>query len=326
MALFNYAKREINAKIVYYGPGLCGKTTNIQYVHTKLNPQSRGKLLSLATQTDRTLFFDFLPVELGEIRGFKTRFHLYTVPGQVFYNATRKMVLKGVDGIVFVADSQQGMMDANLESFQNLRDNLAEYGLSLDTTPYVIQCNKRDLPGVMSVEEMDNQLNRDKVPIFGASALQGKGVLPTLTTICKMVLRKMQSSQGLGDDSARAARQKAATYKATRQGRKPAAPSPAVGPGEQAKTAPSPPPRPAPETAPSKTPPKEAERQTAPPGRPELKVDLAGVPKSISDTELAVPVEVRTGEDSRRAVLRIRVGLEQGRTTARIAVQEKKNE
>ena len=138
MALFNQSKREINAKIVYYGPALCGKTTNIKYIHDKLKPENRGKLLSLATQQDRTLFFDFLPVELGEIKGLKTRFHLYTVPGQVYYNGTRKMVLKGVDGIVFVADSQPGMMQPNLDSLQNLRDNMAEYGRRLEDIPYII--------------------------------------------------------------------------------------------------------------------------------------------------------------------------------------------
>ena len=159
MALFNYAKREINAKIVYYGPGLCGKTTNIKYIHEKLRPETRGKLLSLATETDRTLFFDFLPVDLGEVKGYQTRFQLYTVPGQVFYNSTRKMVLKGADGIVFVADSQREMLQANQESLANLRENLAEQGKNIDDIPMVIQYNKRDLFNAMPVEELDRFLS-----------------------------------------------------------------------------------------------------------------------------------------------------------------------
>ncbi|HKL48462.1 MAG TPA: ADP-ribosylation factor-like protein [Desulfuromonadales bacterium] len=320
MALFNYAKREINAKIVYYGPGLCGKTTNIQYVHTKLNPDSRGKLLSLATQTDRTLFFDFLPVELGEIRGFKTRFHLYTVPGQVFYNATRKMVLKGVDGIVFVADSQQGMTDANLESFQNLRENLEEYGLNLDEIPYVIQCNKRDLPGVMPLEEMGRQLNTARVPLFGASALKGKGVLPTLTTICKMVLQKMQSSQGIEGGSARATRQKAATYKATRQGKKTPVHTPASSPAKVA--------NPESSTSQEKTSEKgmlhkSVESRSEEENRSDFTLDVAGLPKFVSDHDLILPVRLKTDDEKYTLTLHIRMGLEKGRPTAEVSIEDK---
>lgn len=217
MALLNYAKRELNAKIVYYGPGLCGKTTNIKYIYSKLHPDGRGKLLSLATQTDRTLFFDFLPVELGEIKGFKTRFHLYTVPGQVFYNSTRKLVLKGVDGIIFVADSQRDMLDANLESLQNLRDNLAEHGLRLEDVPYVIQCNKRDLPDVLPLEEMDRALNGGRVPLFAGSAVEGKGVFPTLTTVSKMVLHKLRSGQVGPAAPADAGREMGASYRSLRK-------------------------------------------------------------------------------------------------------------
>lgn len=194
MALINYAKREINAKIVYYGPGLCGKTTNIKYIHEKLLPETRGKLLSLATETDRTLFFDFLPVDLGEIKGYQTRFHLYTVPGQVFYNSTRKMVLKGTDGIVFVADSQREMLQANLESLANLRENLAEQGKDIDEIPMVIQFNKRDLPNAMAVEELDRALNPRKLPTFSACAHEGTGVLQTLSSVAKMILFKMRES------------------------------------------------------------------------------------------------------------------------------------
>lgn len=194
MAFVNYVNKEINAKIVYYGPGLSGKTTNIVYIHKKLNPNSRGKLISLATQTDRTLFFDFLPINLGEVSGYKVRFHLYTVPGQIFYNTTRKMVLKGVDGIVFVADSQKQMMEDNIESLKNLEDNLKEYGKNLQDIPFVIQYNKRDLPEVMDLEEMHLKLNKLKAPFFQAVATEGKGVLETLTAICRMVMSRIKDS------------------------------------------------------------------------------------------------------------------------------------
>src|SRR5665647_2941702 len=151
MSFINYASREINCKIVYYGPGLCGKTTNLQFVYQKTAPDAKGKMISLATETERTLFFDFLPLSLGQIRGFRTRFHLYTVPGQVFYDSSRKLILKGVDGVVFVADSQEERIDANLESIANLAQNLKEHGFDLEKIPYVLQLNKRDLPGAMSL-------------------------------------------------------------------------------------------------------------------------------------------------------------------------------
>lgn len=189
MALINYASREINCKIVYYGPGLGGKTTNIKYIYTKLNPEIKGKLISLATELDRTLFFDFLPVDLGTIKGFKTRFHLYTVPGQVFYNASRKLILKGVDGIIFVADSQIERFDENIESFQNMEDNLRTYNIAIDKIPLIIQYNKRDLPNITSVEELQKVLNaQNKYPYFEAVAVQGIGVFETLKEVCKKVL------------------------------------------------------------------------------------------------------------------------------------------
>jgi signal recognition particle receptor subunit beta len=192
MALINYASREINAKIVYYGPGLGGKTTNIKYIYTKLNPSIKGKLISLATELDRTLFFDFLPVDLGTIRGFKTRFHLYTVPGQVFYNASRKLILKGVDGIIFVADSQIERYDENIESFENMQDNLVTYNLSLDKIPLVIQYNKRDLPNITSVEELQKVLNpQTTYAYFEAVATQGIGVFETLKEVCRYVLKAL---------------------------------------------------------------------------------------------------------------------------------------
>ncbi len=192
MALVNHTTREINAKIVYYGPGLCGKTTNIHLIYHRIAPGQRGKLISLATETDRTLFFDFLPVELGTIKNYKVRFHLYTVPGQVFYNATRKLVLKGADGVIFVADSQRTMLDADVESLTNLRDNFADQGINLDEFPMVIQYNKRDLPDVMSVEELNAALNPNRVPFFEAVAKTGEGVLKTFTAISKLVLQDMQ--------------------------------------------------------------------------------------------------------------------------------------
>ena len=193
MSFINYAAREINVKIVFYGPGLCGKTTNLQYIYEKSNPQQKGKLISLATETDRTLFFDFLPLDLGAVRGFKTRFHLYTVPGQVFYDASRKLLLKGVDGVVFVADSQEARMDANAESLSNLEDNLSENGFELKTVPYVLQFNKRDLPSAMLVDDMYRLLNFKGEPTFEAVATKGIGVFETLKAVAKQVLYELRS-------------------------------------------------------------------------------------------------------------------------------------
>jgi mutual gliding-motility protein MglA len=192
MSFINYSSREINCKIVYYGPGLCGKTTNLQYVYAKTNPDAKGKMISLATETERTLFFDFLPLSLGEIRGFKTRFHLYTVPGQVFYDASRKLILKGVDGVVFVADSQIERMEANLESVENLRVNLAEQGYDLGKIPYVVQYNKRDLPNIATVEELRRLLNPKGVPEYQAVAPTGVGVFDTLKAVAKLVLTELK--------------------------------------------------------------------------------------------------------------------------------------
>jgi len=223
MSMINYASREINCKIVYYGPGLGGKTTNLEFVYRRVAPDTRGKMVSLATETERTLFFDFLPVDLGTIRGFKTRFHLYTVPGQVYYNASRKLILKGVDGVVFVADSQVERMEANVESMQNLYDNMAEYGYDLTRIPFVIQFNKRDLPNAASVHELQAQLNpgwevtdparqaerpdpahpkellveqRDglwieRAPYYESVAITGDGVFETLKTVAKLVLKSL---------------------------------------------------------------------------------------------------------------------------------------
>ncbi len=192
MSFINYSSREINCKIVYYGPGLCGKTTNLQYIYNKTNPDVKGKMISLATETERTLFFDFLPLALGQIRGFKTRFHLYTVPGQVFYDASRKLILKGVDGVVFVADSQIERMEANVESLENLHINLQEQGYELGKVPYVIQYNKRDLPNAAPLDEINRLLNPNGTPAFEACATVGTGVFETLKAVAKDVLTDLK--------------------------------------------------------------------------------------------------------------------------------------
>ena len=224
MSMINYASREINCKIVYYGPGLGGKTTNLEHIYGKVSPETRGKLISLATETERTLFFDFLPVDLGTIRGFRTRFHLYTVPGQVYYNASRKLILKGVDGVVFVADSQMERMEANVEAMQNLYDNMAEHGYDITRMPFVVQYNKRDLPNAASVAELQEALNPgwevleparqrevqdpqrpgdklvwqlesgewvERAPHFEAVAVSGEGVFDTLKAVSKLVLKSL---------------------------------------------------------------------------------------------------------------------------------------
>ncbi|HWK88377.1 MAG TPA: ADP-ribosylation factor-like protein [Longimicrobium sp.] len=196
MSLVNYSTREITSKIVYYGPGRSGKTTNLQYVHSQVPEERRGRMVSLATETDRTLFFDFLPLELGTISGFQTRFQLYTVPGQVYYDATRKLVLQGADGVVFVADSQRAQRDENVESFRNLQVNLLEQGVDPRTIPIVLQYNKRDLPDVMSLEEMDDLLNYRDLPRFEAEALGGVGVFDTLKGISELVLRRLSQRFG----------------------------------------------------------------------------------------------------------------------------------
>jgi signal recognition particle receptor subunit beta len=193
MVFFNYATMQMAAKIVYYGPGLCGKTTNLQVIYRRTAPTSRGEMVCLETETDRTLFFDLLPLDVGVIGGFKTRLQLYTVPGQVFYNTTRKLVLKGVDGIVFVADSQRPMKDPNVESLRNLRENLAEIGVSLDATPRVFQYNKRDLADILTLDELNDALNPDRsTEWYEASATNGTGVFETLKAISKLTLRSLK--------------------------------------------------------------------------------------------------------------------------------------
>jgi hypothetical protein len=191
MSMINYASREINCKIVYYGTGLGGKTTNLEYIYSRVNPDTKGKMISLATETERTLFFDFLPIDLGEVRGFKTRFHLYTVPGQVYYNASRRLILKGVDGLVFVADSQATRAEANIESMHNLYENLETYGYDLESIPFSIQYNKRDLDNVLPVEELRAQINPMGVPDFEGIAIEGKGVFETLSCVSKLVVETL---------------------------------------------------------------------------------------------------------------------------------------
>jgi len=198
MASINYALKEISCKIVYYGPGMCGKTTNLQHIHQQTMPDKRGNMVSLATPGERTLFFDFLPLEASQIHGFRTKFQLYTVPGQVMYNSTRKLVLRGVDGVIFVCDSQWDKMRENLESFRNLMENLAAYGYSLETTPYVVQYNKRDLPSIAPVEYMQYVINPRLVPSFEGIAIRGDGVFEALDAICSLVLANLSEKQKTG--------------------------------------------------------------------------------------------------------------------------------
>jgi len=205
MAVFNYSTRELTTKIVYYGPGLCGKTTNLQFVYDHLAQGVRGKMLSLATKTDRTLFFDFLPIDLGNIQGMKTKVQLYTVPGQVFYNETRRLVLKGADGLVFVADSQDSVLDANVDSFKNLEENLSAHGMKLEEIPHVLQFNKQDLPNATNVDVLNERLNRYNAPFYEAIATTGVGVQETLRHVCKLVLIRLSEKYSAGRPGAAAA-------------------------------------------------------------------------------------------------------------------------
>jgi signal recognition particle receptor subunit beta len=194
VSFINFPAREINCKLVYYGPGLGGKTANLQWIYENTGSNLKGKMISLATETDRTLFFDFLPLDLGTVRGFKTRFHLYTVPGQVFYEASRKLILKGADGVVFVADSQEERVDANLETLDNLREHLREHSLDINTIPYVLQLNKRDLPNVLPVDELKKHLQIKGEPVLEGVAITGQGVFETLKEVAKLVLAELRKS------------------------------------------------------------------------------------------------------------------------------------
>ena len=226
MVLFNYSTKELTAKVVYYGPGLCGKTTNLQWIHEKLPIKNKGKMLSLATETDRTLFFDFLPIEIGTIRGMRTRIQLYTVPGQVFYNATRRMVLKGADAVVFVADSQEAMLDANLESFENMRQNLEANEIDPDEIPIVLQYNKRDLPNALPIEILNERMNPQNAPFYEAVAVKGVGVEDTLKAVTKLVFKSLSAKYG---DGGRRPRRRPAARRGRRappRSRRPPAPTP----------------------------------------------------------------------------------------------------
>lgn len=194
MPFINFPAREINCKLVYYGPGLGGKTANLQWIYDHTGSNQKGKMVSLATETDRTLFFDFLPLDLGTVRGFRTRFHLYTVPGQVFYEASRRLILKGADGVVFVADSQEERLDANLETIENLKEHLKDHNLNFDTIPYTLQLNKRDLPNILSVEELKKHLQLKGEPVVEAVAIQGLGVFDTLKEVAKLVLNDLKKN------------------------------------------------------------------------------------------------------------------------------------
>lgn len=192
MSFINYASHEINCKIVYFGPGLCGKTTNVQFVYEQTQAESRGKLVTLSTENERTLFFDFLPLAIGEVRGYQTRFHLYTIPGQTFYEVSRQFILKGVDGIVFVADSDPERMEANLESYEDLQKSLERAGYDINKIPLVLQYNKRDLPDAVSIREMDATFNPAHRPYFEAVASRGEGVMETLQSISQWIIRELK--------------------------------------------------------------------------------------------------------------------------------------
>lgn len=291
MVLFNYATKELTAKVVYYGPGLCGKTTNLQFIYDTLPQTAKGKMLSLATKTDRTLFFDFLPIDLGKIRGMKTKVQLYTVPGQVFYDTTRKLVLKGADGVVFVADSQEAMLDANIDSFENLITNLKEQNLDIRNMPHVIQYNKRDMKNVLSVDELNARVNRFNVPHFEAVAPKGTGVFETLKGISKLVLKSLGKKYGLEEEepSGISARPSAPTPKMPDLPPKPGAAKPA------APELPSPPvakAAPAQPAAPKAAAPKPAAQAPKPsPAPPEVRTKPVPEPDLLPD-ELSDPLEV----------------------------------
>jgi len=282
MVLFNYSTKELTAKVVYYGPGLCGKTTNLQWIHEKLPIKNKGKMLSLATETDRTLFFDFLPIEIGAIRGMKTRIQLYTVPGQVFYNATRRMVLKGADAVVFVCDSQEAMLDANLESYENMRQNLEANEITPDELPVVLQYNKRDLPNALPIEILNERMNPHNYPFYEAVAVKGTGVEDTLKAVTKLVFKSLSARYGDGAPAPSA------------PGRAPGPPRQAP-PSPQMTPAPAPPPLaltaddllgdlgPAPGTPPPplRPPPAPPRATNRPPSLPPIELEDEGTPPSV---------------------------------------------
>ncbi len=275
MAVFNYSTRELTTKIVYYGPGLCGKTTNLQYIYDHLKEGVRGKMLSLATKSDRTLFFDFLPVDIGEIHGMKTKVQLYTVPGQVFYNETRRLVLRGADGVVFVADSQENMLEANLDSFRNLEENLAAHGINLRELPHVLQYNKRDLPNVLPVEVLDEKLNKYNAPFYEAIATTGVGVQETLRHITKLVLIHLNERYGGARKEQEATPAAGSETPASPPQVAVAGPAPADAPAAAA-----PAPAPAVETPAAPTAPSPAAETPAPPPTIEMPAAAAAAPEA----------------------------------------------
>jgi signal recognition particle receptor subunit beta len=277
MVLFNYSTKELTAKVVYYGPGLCGKTTNLQWIHEKVPIKNKGKMLSLATETDRTLFFDFLPIEIGTIRGMKTRIQLYTVPGQVFYNATRRMVLKGADCVVFVCDTQEPMLEACLESYENLRQNLEANEIDPDEIPMVMQYNKRDLPNALPIEILNERINPRNYPFYEAVALKGIGVEETLKGVTKLVFKSLSARYGTGDSSS-------ASPPAPRAAADPVAP-PAAGPRPPSRTATLPP-------AAGRPPVSSAEDLLdfgAEPAAPVHRGDTAEIPLVVEEDEVTAP-------------------------------------
>lgn len=285
MVLVNYSGKEINAKVVYYGPGLCGKTTNLEFIYGRVPQTNRGKMVSMKTRTERTLFFDFLPLNLGDLAGFQTRFLLYTVPGQIYYNATRKLVLKGVDALVFVADSQRGKMDENLESFQNLKENLQEHGLSLGEIPLVMQYNKRDLPDVHTVEEMEAALNPDGAfPWHEAVATTGDGVFETFKGVARLLLAHLSKSMGIAStgEAAEAAGMSGAT--------------PSAGPAPVSPAAPEAP-------APASPAPAAAARPTPPPQGPRPQLEKAAAPEIERAAERPAPVIEHGATQAARPVI-----------------------
>jgi signal recognition particle receptor subunit beta len=315
MVFFNYATMQMAAKIVYYGPGLCGKTTNLHHIYAKTSPQSRGEMVSLETETDRTLFFDLLPIDVGVIGGFKTRLQLYTIPGQVFYNTTRKLVLKGVDGIVFVADSQKAMLDANLESFKNLRENLAEIGLSIDEIPLVLQLNKRDLPNIAPADDVVDVIDPErKYDFVEAVASRGDGVFETLKVISKLTLRTLRRRM-TGEEPVKATPRRPAPDVAFRV-REETAPVPAM-PASPAATAPiaaynpppepeppveeiafiPPEPEPAPEPPPVVAAPEPPPPQPPAPPAPEPEIDFGQTEKQAKAAPEVKHVKVRSSVD-----------------------------
>jgi signal recognition particle receptor subunit beta len=267
MVQINFALREVNCKIVYYGPGLSGKTTNLEMIHTKVPDNHRGDLTSIATEGDRTLFFDFMPLDLGKVAGMNTRFQLYTVPGQVYYNATRKLVLQGADGIIFVADTQEGKMEENKESLQNLVENLTEYNVNVDEIPFVMQYNKRDLPNVIPLDELEKELNPWKVPYYESVAITGEGVFPTLKKLANMVLESLNKEYGVQKPAAVAPAQKPPAAAAPAAAQAPAARVAPPPPPAAAPPRPAAPPQPRPAAAAPQAPPRLAPRPPAAPPR-----------------------------------------------------------